>query len=58
LEEKVGESIARFKGSWDVDPYCDEENLRTQLAHQLRNQDKEFFKNFKAAELNLFPILN
>lgn len=23
IKEKVGESIARFKGSWDVDIYCD-----------------------------------
>lgn len=22
LREKVGESIARFKGSWDIDIYC------------------------------------
>jgi hypothetical protein len=44
LKEKIGESVASFKGSWDVDVYCDEEALRNQLAYQLRNQDKDFFK--------------
>ena len=39
LKEKVGESIARFKGSWDLDVYCQEEKLRSQLANQLRNKD-------------------
>jgi hypothetical protein len=27
-----------------VDVYCDEEMLRNQLAYQLRNQDKDYFK--------------
>lgn len=45
LREKAGESMARFKGSWDVDIYCDEEALRNQLAHQLRSQDKEYFSD-------------
>lgn len=40
IKERVGESIARFKGSWDVDIYCDEEQLRAKLAYQLRNQNK------------------
>ena len=45
LREKAGESIASFKGSWDVDVYGDEEGLRSQLAHQLRSQDKEYFSD-------------
>ena len=45
LRERAGESMARFKGSWDVDIYCDEENLRNQLAHQLRSQDKQYFND-------------
>lgn len=45
LREKVGESIASFKGSWDVDVYGDEEGLRNQLAHQLRSQNKEYFSD-------------
>jgi pimeloyl-ACP methyl ester carboxylesterase len=45
LREKAGESIASFKGSWDVDIYCDEEALRNQLAHQLRSQQKDYFSD-------------
>lgn len=40
LKERAGESVARFKGSWDVDPYSDEEALRLQLAQQLRSQEE------------------
>jgi hypothetical protein len=58
LKEKVGESIARFKGSWDIDIYCDEEQMRTKLAYQLRNQDKEFFKDLQTADTDVFPVVN
>lgn len=44
LQERVGESVIRFKGSWDVDIYGDEEKQRSSLAYQLRNRDQEFFK--------------
>lgn len=37
--------MASFKGSWDVDMYCDEEALRNQLAHQLRSQSKDYFSD-------------
>lgn len=55
MKEKVGESIIRFKGSRDVDHYCDEEEMRAKLAYQLRNQDKEYLRDCRS---NLFPVID
>lgn len=58
LQEKVEESVIRFKGSWDVDIYGDEQKQRSTLAYQLRNRDQEFFKQLKGEEENMFALLN
>lgn len=32
----MGESVVRFRGSWDVDNYSNEEAQRNKMASQLR----------------------
>jgi hypothetical protein len=58
VRERVGESVIRFKGNSEVDMYGDEEQMRNKLAYQLRNQDKSYFRDFKAQEANIFTILD
>ena len=42
LRDRACESVSQFKGSWDVDQYCDEASKRGKLAYQLRHQHKQF----------------
>lgn len=41
LESLLGESIIRFKGSFDVDIYSKEETQRNKMAYQIRGQTIE-----------------
>lgn len=41
LNKLIGESVIRFKGSWDIDFYASEEALRNKMAFQIRTQTKE-----------------
>jgi hypothetical protein len=50
--------MVRFKGSLDVDLYGNEEQMRNKLAHQLRNQEKSFFKDFKNMVGCMFPVID
>lgn len=38
--------------------YGDEEEMRIKLAYQLRNQDKEFFSDYKNMLSNAFPVID
>ena len=44
LRDKVRESVSQFKGSWDVDQYCEEASIRGKLAYQLRHQHHQYDK--------------
>lgn len=41
LKEKVGESVTRFHGKWDLDIFNEETTARNRLADKLRSQNKE-----------------
>lgn len=36
LKKLIGESVVRFKGSWDIDLYAKEITHRNKMAHQVR----------------------
>lgn len=38
LVQLLGESVIRFKGSWQFDIYSKEDGLRNKMAYQIRNQ--------------------
>ena len=40
LYKLIGESVVRFKGSWDIDFYAKEETLRNKMALQIRTQSQ------------------
>ena len=37
LQQRIGESVSRFQGHWDIDSFSDEAASRNCLAHKLRN---------------------
>ena len=59
LLKKVCESIIRFSGQWDIDIFENEEKQRNKLVHQIRNQDREFFKTLKSTNgFKMFTAAN
>ena len=58
LRDKVRESVSQFKGSWDVDQYCEEASIRGKLAYQLRHQHHQYDKEVRDREVDLFPVIN